>query len=235
MAGRIIPPMNEGGYVVLRLSDGAPGLLVLTPGAAAISVPFLVSKRILDVRSDHGGMWAVQISSQTVSFAAGASDEACVARVSWQSGRGTHEAMVDVPKSACFTLSAAEAVSVDVFLAGSVAGSVRNVWATAAPATAANPIPARLSLAPDSLVAGVESSVIPIPTFARSVQVVSAVTNMSTGIELRMYTNTAGGVRMVTEFGGSEGNIPIPPLCQAWSMFHATVSGQAHTVWDLTL
>ncbi len=235
MAGRLVQTFNEGGFVVLNLSQGAPGLFTIVPGTT-ITFPLLVKRRILDVRSTAGGMWACQISSETVSVSAGAaSDEACWAVVSWQSGRGTHLATVDVTKATSFTLSAAEAVSVDVVLGGSVAGSVRNVYATAGPATAANPIPARLTVSPDSLVAGVESTIIPLPTFARSVQVVSAVANMSTGIEVRFYSNTAGGVRTVTEFGGPGVNIPIPPNAQAWALFHATVSGQAHPIWDLLL
>lgn len=104
----------------------------------------------------------VQVSTQIALAARFDANTGVRLRVDWQSGRGNQTAWVDAGLGTTFTVSAAQAITLQAAFAGTTAGASVLLNSTFAPATALNPMPATWTTIATCL-AGVAKTVAPTP------------------------------------------------------------------------
>jgi hypothetical protein len=178
-----------GGQVVLGLTQTAAKLLKLS-----LPVP---------------GMIAVEIGN-TRTAVAGTAVPRIVADVSWQVGRGTQSATIDVGNGTVFTVSAAEVLDITVRMETGTAAAGQSfctIFGTAAPCSAISPIPAHSGSSLSVLAATISAGVV-IPPWTQSMRLLKKdPLNVSVLASFRSDVNSATDV--YAQFMNDGDEIPI--------------------------
>lgn len=145
------------------------------------------------------------------------------ADVSWQAGRGTQFAVVDVGPGTTFTLAAAQAVSITVIMTAAVPTAAHaTLNCTLAPGTAANPLPAYKTDVFDSIHQQA-TAVTLIPAFARRCHLQTTDDALAGQLEIE-YASLSGG-QFTTGFSGDL----VPPSATVYQIWNPTAATDSRT------